>query len=218
VRRPADGAVLGDRPWRFQVAGTPLLDPGRGKGTFLALAYLSFPREEEVVLHLGHGGALRAWLAGKAVYDGPAAAQAAAERGTVKVKVAAGFATLAIRALVRGDGQDSFGVLVTLPDGSPVPGLRVLAKRPFPAPSLSIAGIVRDAKGPVAGAEVHLSGPKSLRTRTDALGWYGFGDLRPGSYRVTTALKGRRVEPESRAVDLKDAEAVGVDFEARDAK
>ena len=117
---------------------------------------------------------------------------------------------------VRGEGQDAFAARFSLPEGGPVPGMRVLAARPIPAEVLSIAGTIRDAKGPVAGVEVRLSGPRSLRTKTDAQGWYGFGDLKPGTWRVVPRLpKGGRTDPESRTVELKDAEATGVDFAAK---
>ena len=93
--------------------------------------------------------------------------------------------------------------------------MKVLEERPFPADSLSIAGFVRDAKGPLAGVEVRLAGKGSGRTKTDAAGWYGFAGLRPGTYRVVPKAAGRKTDPETRTVELKDAEATGIDFTAR---
>jgi uncharacterized protein (TIGR03790 family) len=213
-RRPAEGAVLGDRPWRSCVSGRPLVDPGKGKGVLVAVAYLRFPAETEAVLHLGHGGRLRAWFAGKPVYEGAAAPKSAEDRGTAALKVPAGPAALVLRLEVRGE-EDGFAARFSTPDGKPIPGLLVLAARPFPPSTLSIAGTIRDAKGPVAGAEVRLSGPTGFRTKTGAEGWYGFPDLRPGSWRVTPSVKGRKCDPESRPVELKDAEATAVDFTVR---
>ena len=109
-------------------------------------------------------------------------------------------------------GEDGFAARFALPDGSPVPGLLVLKERPFPPETLSIAGFVLDAKGPLAGAEVSLSGPNSRKTKTDVRGWYGFADLKPGIYKVAPRLATRKSDPEARTVELKDAEATGVDF------
>ena len=212
TRRPGDGTVLGDRVFAFRESGQPLVDAGKAKGALLAVAYVSSAAGTDAVLHLGHGGRVKAWLAGKPVYEGPAAPEAAVERGTVPVRIPEGPAALVLRVEVRGEGQDGFAARFALPDGGPVPGLRILAARPFPAETLSLSGTVKDAKGPVAVVDVRLAGAKSLRTRTDARGWYGFADLKPGSYRVTPSARGRKADPESRTVDLKDTDAQGVDF------
>jgi len=212
--RPAPGAVLADRPWRAVAAKSPAVDPGKEKGVLVAVAFVSLPKEAEVYLHLGHGGAMKAWFAGKPIYDGPAAPKAAEERGKVRLKVPPGPAALVLRLECRG-GEDAFAARFSLPDGSPVPGLLVLKDRPFPPETLSIAGFVMDAKGPVAGAEVSLSGPKSRKTKTDARGWYGFGDLKPGTYKVVPRFASRKADPEARTVELKDAEATGVDFSVK---
>jgi hypothetical protein len=88
----------------------------------------------------------------------------------------------------------------------------VLTVRPFPAILLSISGTVRDAKGPLAGVEVRLSGPKNLKTKTNAEGWYGFPDLKPGAWRVVPSVKGRKCDPESKTIDLAVMEETGTDF------
>ena len=131
----------------------------------LAVAYVSFPKETDAVLHLGHGGKVKAWFAGKPVHEGAADAKASVDRAQVAVKAPEGPAALVLRLEVRGEGQDDFAARFTTADGKTIPGLRVLAVRPFPAALLSIAGTIRDAKGPVAGAEVRLSGGKNLKTK-----------------------------------------------------
>lgn len=215
ARRPSAASVLEGRPWRAAEAPKALLDPGKEVGALLAVAYLSFPAEGEADLVLGHGGRLRAWFAGREVYEGAASGKAEEERGRVRVKLPAGPAALVLRLEVRGGGQDSFGARLLRPDGSAIPGMRVLRERPFPPDALSISGFVRDGKGPLADVEVRLSGRGSGRTRTDARGWYGFGGLRPGDYRVAPRIPGRKPEPESASAKLQDAEKEGLDFLAR---
>jgi uncharacterized protein (TIGR03790 family) len=213
--RPADGTVIGDRAWRFRAWGTPAVEAGKAKGVILAVAYVTFPKDMEAVLHLGHGGKAKAWFAGKAIGEGGADPKSALDREQVTVKVPAGPAALVLRVEVRGEGQDDFAARFTTADGRTIPGLRILSVRPFPITLLSISGIIRDAKGPVAGAEVRLSGGKNLKTKTNGEGWYGFPDLKPGAWRVIPTVKGRKCDPESKTVELKDAEGTGVDFGVR---
>ena len=211
-RRPAPGAVLGDAPRRAGTAENGPGDPGKGKGVLLAAAYLSFREAGEADLVLAHGGRVKAWFEGREVYAGGTADASAGERGKVRLKVPKGPATLMLRVEVRGGGQDSFGALLLGTDGKPLPGMKVLEARPVPADALSISGVVKDGKGPVAGAEVRLTGKGSGKTKTDAGGWYGFGGLKAGNYRVAVKVPGRKVEPEVRSVEIKEAEAGGVDF------
>jgi hypothetical protein len=92
-----------------------------------------------------------------------------------------------VQHLSRVLGTAMLAVLIAQPIGA-LPALAQGSSASMSAGTLS--GIVTDAGGsPVAGATVLLSGPKALRTTTDADGHYSF-NAPPGVYRVVVRAGG----------------------------
>jgi hypothetical protein len=93
----------------------------------------------------------------------------------------------------------------TLLQGSPAP-------QDFRLVPFDIRGRVTLLGAGKAGCTVTLTGAKTVTTQTDASGAYVFPNLVGGTYRVTPALPGQALVPDSREVTVAGADSMGNDF------